>query len=130
MDTLFRISEGFYFGPHHLIMASLIHFEENVHRKKLQRVDTSQLPFSRLLCKILEYLGFPIEPRLERPHLFQERFTLDKWNQLAGYFAHHGAPPTIAPPVSPQSEHGELPTKTTPHLRLLLLFYLLLLLFH
>ena len=35
LDTLFRISEGFYFGPHHLIMASLIHFEEKVHRKKL-----------------------------------------------------------------------------------------------
>ena len=35
LDTLFRILEGFYFGPHHLIMASLIHFEEKVHRKKL-----------------------------------------------------------------------------------------------
>ena len=35
LDVLFRISEGFYFGPHHLIMASLIHFEEKVHRKKL-----------------------------------------------------------------------------------------------
>ncbi|RVW63002.1 hypothetical protein CK203_059280 [Vitis vinifera] len=35
LDALFRISEGFYFGPHHLIMASLIHFEEKVHRKKL-----------------------------------------------------------------------------------------------
>ena len=37
LDALFRISEGFYFGPHHLIMASLVHFEEKVHRKKLQR---------------------------------------------------------------------------------------------
>ena len=87
MDALFRISEGFYFGPHHLIMASLVHFEEKVHRKKLQRTDTIPLLFPRLLCQILEYMGFPIEPWLERHHLFRERFTLDKWNQLAGYFA-------------------------------------------
>ena len=50
LDALFRISEGFYFGSHHLIMASLIHFEEKVHRKKLQRADTISLLFPRLLC--------------------------------------------------------------------------------
>ena len=49
LDTLFRISEGFYFGSHHLIMASLTHFEEKVHRKKLQRADTIPLLFLRLL---------------------------------------------------------------------------------
>ncbi|RVW26358.1 hypothetical protein CK203_115616, partial [Vitis vinifera] len=37
---------GFYFGPHHLIMASLVHFDEKVHRKKLQRADTIPLLFS------------------------------------------------------------------------------------
>ena len=35
LDALFRISKGFYFGPHHLIMAALLHFEEKVHRKQL-----------------------------------------------------------------------------------------------
>ena len=49
LDALFRISEGFYFGPHHLIMVSLIHFEEKVHRKKLQRANTIPLLFPRLL---------------------------------------------------------------------------------
>ena len=49
MDALFYISEGFYFGPHHLIMAFLVHFEEKVHRKKLQRADTIPLLFPRLL---------------------------------------------------------------------------------
>ncbi|KAL6348203.1 hypothetical protein AAG906_003069 [Vitis piasezkii] len=29
--------EGFYFDPHHLIMTSLLHFEEKAHTKKLQR---------------------------------------------------------------------------------------------
>ena len=35
LDALFRISEGFYFGPHHLIMASFLHFKEKVYKKKL-----------------------------------------------------------------------------------------------
>ncbi|KAL6326036.1 hypothetical protein AAG906_038528 [Vitis piasezkii] len=45
-DTPLRC-EGFYFGPHHLIMASLVHFEEKVHRKKLQRTDTIPMLFPR-----------------------------------------------------------------------------------
>ena len=45
LEALFRISEGFYFGPHHLIMASLLYFEEKVHRKKLRRADTIPMLF-------------------------------------------------------------------------------------
>ncbi|RVW63576.1 Retrovirus-related Pol polyprotein from transposon 412 [Vitis vinifera] len=37
LDALYRISEGFYFGPHHLVMAALTYFEEKVHRKRLRR---------------------------------------------------------------------------------------------
>ncbi|RVW96430.1 hypothetical protein CK203_029712 [Vitis vinifera] len=33
LEALFRISEGFFFGPHHLIMAVLLYFEEKVHRR-------------------------------------------------------------------------------------------------
>ena len=36
LDALFKISEGFYFGPHHLTLATLLYFEKRVHRKKLQ----------------------------------------------------------------------------------------------
>ena len=114
MDALFHISEGFYFGLHHLIMASFIHFEENVHRKKLQKADTIPLLFSRLLCQILEYLGFPTEPRLECRHLCRERFTLDKWNKLAGYSTPPGVPSMVAPPMPPQPKHDELPVETAP----------------
>ena len=35
LDALFRMFEGLYFGPHHLIIAILLHFEEKVHNKKL-----------------------------------------------------------------------------------------------
>ena len=62
LDVLFCISESFYFGPHHLIMASLVYFEEKVHRKKLQKADTIPLLFLRLHCQILEHMGFLTEP--------------------------------------------------------------------
>ena len=70
---------GFYFGPHYLIMAALLYFEEKVHRKKLQRADAIPLLFPRLLCHILEHMGYPIEPHLERRHHCREHFTLDQW---------------------------------------------------
>ena len=31
LEALFRISEGYYFSPHHLIMTYLCNFEEKVH---------------------------------------------------------------------------------------------------
>ncbi|RVW20718.1 hypothetical protein CK203_115924 [Vitis vinifera] len=65
LEALFRISEGFFFGPHHLIMAALMYFEEKVHRKKLLRADAIPLLFPRLLCQILEHLGYLVEPQLE-----------------------------------------------------------------
>ncbi|KAL6325126.1 hypothetical protein AAG906_022693 [Vitis piasezkii] len=74
-----RFSGGFYFGPHHLIMTSFLHFEENVYKKKLQRANTISLLFLRLLRHILEHMGYPIEPHLERCHHCRERFTLDEW---------------------------------------------------
>ena len=106
LDILFRISKGFYLGPHHLIMASLIHFEEKVHRKKLQRADTIPLLFPRLLCHILEYMGYPTKPHLEHRYHCRERFTLDKWTQLVGYSAPLGAPPRPSHPVPPHAEQA------------------------
>ncbi|RVX07091.1 hypothetical protein CK203_030537 [Vitis vinifera] len=106
LDALFRISEGFYFGPHHLIMVALLHFEEKVHSKKLQRADTIPLLFPRLLYHILEHMGYPNEPHLERHHHCREHFTLEKMTQLAGYSASLGAPPRPAPPVPPQAEQA------------------------
>ena len=49
LDALYRISEGFYFGPHHLVMAALTYFEEKVHRKRLRRAGTIPLLFRRLI---------------------------------------------------------------------------------
>ena len=89
-------------------MTSLLHFEEKVHQKKLQRADVIPLLFPRLLCQILEHLGYPGEPRLERRRHCREDFSLDKWHHLATYFVPQGAPtvppPQEAPDVPPSPE--------------------------
>nr|CAN81767.1 hypothetical protein VITISV_033398 [Vitis vinifera] len=87
LEALFRISEGYFFGPHHLIMAVLLYFEEKVHKKKLQRADAIPLLFPRLLCQILEHLGYPSDPQLECKRICQEAFTLDKWTNMTAYRA-------------------------------------------
>ncbi|RVW87083.1 hypothetical protein CK203_048385 [Vitis vinifera] len=45
LEALFRIYEGYFFGPHHLIMAALLYFDKKVHRKKLLRADSIPLLF-------------------------------------------------------------------------------------
>ncbi|RVW66562.1 hypothetical protein CK203_064615 [Vitis vinifera] len=101
-------------------MTSLLHFEEKVHQKKLQRADGIPLLFPRLLCQILEHLGYPEEPRLERRRHCREDFSLDKWHHLVAYFAPQGAPAVPAPPELPrdeqipQAQQDEILTETTP----------------
>ncbi|RVW61858.1 hypothetical protein CK203_065578 [Vitis vinifera] len=73
-----------------------------------------------LLCQILEHLGYPGEPRLERPRHCREDFSLDKWHHLAAYFAPRGAPDVPPPPELPQDEQlpqaqqDDILTNTTP----------------
>ena len=47
-------------------MTSLLHFEEKVHRKGLTRAESLPLLMPRLLSQVLEHLGFPEEPCIER----------------------------------------------------------------
>ncbi|KAL6310933.1 hypothetical protein AAG906_016218 [Vitis piasezkii] len=82
MEALFRISEGYYFGPHHLIMAALLHFEEKVHTRHLARADSIPLLFPRLLCHVLAHMGFPTDPRSEPRRHCRESFSLDQWTQI------------------------------------------------
>ena len=48
-------------------MTSLMHFEEKVHRKGLVRADSLPLLMPRLLCQVLEHMGFSIEMRVRCP---------------------------------------------------------------
>ena len=66
LEALYRISEDYWFSPSELVMTSLMHFEEKVHRKGLVRAESLLLLMPRLLCQVLEHLGFPEEPRIER----------------------------------------------------------------
>ena len=102
LEALFRISEEYFFGPHHLIMAALLYFEEKVHRKKLLKADAIPLLFLRLLSKILEYLGYPSDPQMERRHICREVFTLDKWTNMTTYRAEHLEHPELPQPQQPE----------------------------
>ena len=66
LEALYLISEGFWFSPSELVMTALLHFEDKVHRKGLTRAEGLPLLMPRLLSQILEHLGFPEEPRIER----------------------------------------------------------------
>ena len=66
LEALYRISEGFWFSPSELVMTSLLHFEEKVHRKGLARAEGLPFLMPRLLSQVLEHLGFPEEPCIER----------------------------------------------------------------
>ena len=66
LEALYRISEGFWFSPSELVMISLLYFEDKVHRKGLARAESLPLLMPRLLSQVLEHLGFPEEPRIER----------------------------------------------------------------
>ena len=66
LEALYRISEGFWFSPSELVMTALLHFEDKVHSKGLARAETLPLLMPRLLSQVLEHLGFPEEPRIER----------------------------------------------------------------
>ena len=65
LEALYRISEGYWFSPFELVMTSLLHFEDKVHRKGLARAESLPLLMPRLLCQVLEHMGFPEEPRIE-----------------------------------------------------------------
>ena len=47
-------------------MTALLHFEDKVHRKGLARAEGLPLLMPRLLSQVLEHLGFPKEPRIEK----------------------------------------------------------------
>ena len=47
-------------------MTALLHFEDKVHRKGLAQAESVPLLMPRLLSQVLEHLGFPEEPRIER----------------------------------------------------------------
>ena len=68
-------------------MTSLFHFEDKAHRRSLSRVESTPLLFPRLLCQVLEHMGFPDEPILERRRDSAASLTVDRW-----WLVPHSAP--------------------------------------
>ena len=79
MEVLYCISEGYWFSPAKLIMTSLFNFEDRVHRRSLPHAESLPLLFPRLLCQVLEHIGFPAEPRLECHRGCEATLTIDRW---------------------------------------------------
>ena len=63
-------------------MTSLFHFEDKVHRRGLSRAESMPLLFPRLLCQVLEHMGFLDDPRLERRRDSTASLTVDRWQLL------------------------------------------------
>ncbi|RVX06603.1 hypothetical protein CK203_029585 [Vitis vinifera] len=70
-----------------LLRATYSPFSIRKSSEELQRADGIPLLFPRLLCQILEHLGYPEEPRLERRPLAERTSLSDKWHHLVAYFA-------------------------------------------
>ena len=94
LEALYRIFEGFWFSPTDFIMTSLFHFEDKVHRRNLTRAESTPLLFPRLLCKVLEHVGFLDEPRLEFRRDCEAVLTVDRWQIMP--YSYHLPPPDQA----------------------------------
>ena len=79
LEVLYRISEGYWFSPAELIMTSLFHFEDRVHRRSLPRAESLPMLFPRLLCQVLEHIGFPSKPRIERRRGCETILIVERW---------------------------------------------------
>ncbi|RVW66940.1 hypothetical protein CK203_063662 [Vitis vinifera] len=101
-DTLLKLCKFLLSQPNSTILKLGQIQLRKVHKKKLQRADCIPLLFPRLLCQVLEHLGYPSEPQQERKRICREPFTLDKWNNMTAY--------KIDQPGQPQQQQqGEPP---------------------
>ena len=104
-------------------MTSLFHFEDKVHRRSLPRDESLRLVFPRLLCQVLEHIGFLAEPRIKRRRGCEATLTIDRWRARPRAFhlpplgSYEDEPDDDSPrrDLSPLVEHtGEPPTPVSP----------------
>ena len=122
LEALYRISEGFWFSPAELIMTSLFHFKDRVHRRSLPRAESMPLLFPRLLCQMLEHIGFSVEPRLEHHCGCEATLTVNRLQAMPRAFHLPLSGPAEDEPavdsplgdLSPIAEHTEAPPAPAP----------------
>ena len=123
LEVLYRISEGYWFSPVELIMTSLFHFEDKVHRQSLARAESLPMLFPRLLCQVLKHIGFPTEPCIKRRRGCEIVLTVERWRAKPRAFhlpppgSYEDEPDDDSPrrDLSPIAEHaGGAPTPVSP----------------
>ena len=103
-------------------MTALFHFEDRVHRQSLPRFESKPFLFPRLLCQVLEHIGFPNEPQLERRHDCEATLTVDRWQAMPrGFHLPPSGPDKDQPAAEipledlpPIAEHTEEPPAPSP----------------
>ena len=70
-------------------MTALLCFEEKVHYKDMARAEAIPLLMPRLLCHILENLGFPEEPHIERQQSCPQILSRERTLSMPLYFLLH-----------------------------------------
>ena len=107
MEVLYLILEGYWFSPVELIITSLFHFKDRVHSRSLSHAESMPLLFPRLLCQVLEHIGFPAEPRLERHRGYEATLTINRWRAWPLDF-HIPHPGSNEDEPTDDSPHGDL----------------------
>ena len=100
LEVLYRISEGYWFSPVKLIMTSLFHFEDRVHYRSLARAESLAMLFPRLLCQVLEHIGFLAEPCIEGRRGCEVVLTVERlWPRARAFY--------LPPPGSDENEQDD-----------------------
>ncbi|RVW23410.1 hypothetical protein CK203_094561 [Vitis vinifera] len=116
LEALFRISEGFFFGPHHLIMAASLYFEEKESQLERRRICreiftldkwTSMITYdAKLRAPVgLEHLDIPHPEHLEEPQPVEIPVDM---RAPAPTVPSTGPMPEVAP-SAPPAKPGSLP---------------------
>ena len=114
LEALYQISEGFWFSPSELVMTALLHFEDKVHRKGLARAESIPLLMPRLLCQVLEHLGFPEEPRIEMRVRCPQVLSMERALVMPISFLLEASHRRYSHTPEPEMERSSLPDRSPP----------------
>ena len=109
LEALYRISGNFLFSPSELVMTSLLQFEEKVHRKDLARAESIPLLMPRLLCYVLEQMGFPEEPRIEMIDRCPQVVSVDRVMTMPVHFHIRSQDRKEVPGQEAEDAHTDMP---------------------
>ena len=95
-------------------MTSLMQFEEKVHRKGLVRAESLPLLMPRLLCQVLEHLGFPEEPRIEMRVRCPLVLSMERVMAMPIFFILQQQDQEEVPALEPEVERSPAPHVSPP----------------